>query len=299
MLLTESEKAKQVRTRILDIVIATINKRAGGGTKYINTRDIDFSKLASAGWLRKIKFFELRKNFRNFAVIKLRFQGMKIREMITRYGVFVLGLYFLAAGIVLIVRSALGTTPISSINYVLTLNSSLSLGFWTFVINMILILGQFLLVGSKRTKRDTAEILLQIPFSFVFSAFIDLNMALTSWMTPVNYAMSLALLAVGCVVQAIGVVLEIKPHVAMMSGEGFVKYASQRTGREFGRVKVIVDVSLVLIAIICSLLLSHTVQGVREGSVIAAVATGFIVTFLNTRIITRRNLSRLRRIAHV
>ncbi len=111
--------------------------------------------------------------------------------------------------------------------------------------------------------------------------------------------MSLALLAVGCVVQAIGVVLEIKPHVAMMSGEGFVKYASQRTGREFGRVKVIVDVSLVLIAIICSLLLSHTVQGVREGSVIAAVATGFIVTFLNTRIITRRNLSRLRRIAHV
>jgi len=30
MLLTESEKAKQVRTRILDIVIATINKRAGG-----------------------------------------------------------------------------------------------------------------------------------------------------------------------------------------------------------------------------------------------------------------------------
>lgn len=224
---------------------------------------------------------------------------MKIREMITRYGVFVLGLYFLAAGIVLIVRSALGTTPISSINYVLTLNSSLSLGFWTFVINMILILGQFLLVGSKRTKRDTAEILLQIPFSFVFSAFIDLNMALTSWMTPVNYAMSLALLAVGCVVQALGVVLEIKPHVAMMSGEGFVKYAAQRTGREFGRVKVIVDVSLVLIAIICSLLLSHTVQGVREGSVIAAVATGFIVTFLNTRIITRRNLSRLRRIAHV
>lgn len=42
MLLTESKKAKQVRARILDIVISTINKRAGGGTKFINTRDIDF-----------------------------------------------------------------------------------------------------------------------------------------------------------------------------------------------------------------------------------------------------------------
>jgi len=56
MLLTESEKAKQVRTRILDIVIATINKRAGGGTKYINTRDIDFLPAA-------IEEDNYRKNF--------------------------------------------------------------------------------------------------------------------------------------------------------------------------------------------------------------------------------------------
>lgn len=58
MLLTESEKAKQVRARILDIVISTINKRAGGGTKYINTRDIDFLPAA-------IEEEDYRKNFTN------------------------------------------------------------------------------------------------------------------------------------------------------------------------------------------------------------------------------------------
>lgn len=42
MLLTESEKAKELRSAILDIVIDTINKRTGGGTKYINQRDEDF-----------------------------------------------------------------------------------------------------------------------------------------------------------------------------------------------------------------------------------------------------------------
>lgn len=47
MLLTESEKAKQLRTRILDIVIATINGRAGGGTKYINWRDRNYLPTAS------------------------------------------------------------------------------------------------------------------------------------------------------------------------------------------------------------------------------------------------------------
>ncbi|MBI5215601.1 MAG: DNA-binding protein [Ignavibacteriae bacterium] len=42
MLLTESERAKTLRGVILDIVIDTINKKTGGGTKYINQRDEDF-----------------------------------------------------------------------------------------------------------------------------------------------------------------------------------------------------------------------------------------------------------------
>ena len=42
MLLTESEKARVLRSAILDIAIDTINKRTGGGTKYINQRDEDF-----------------------------------------------------------------------------------------------------------------------------------------------------------------------------------------------------------------------------------------------------------------
>ena len=42
MLLTESEKAKQVRSMMLDIVIAVINEKTGGGTKYINRRDRNY-----------------------------------------------------------------------------------------------------------------------------------------------------------------------------------------------------------------------------------------------------------------
>lgn len=42
MLITESERAKLLRQLILDVVIDTINKRTGGGTKYINQRDEEF-----------------------------------------------------------------------------------------------------------------------------------------------------------------------------------------------------------------------------------------------------------------
>ena len=42
MLLSKSERAREIRSLVLDIVIDTINKRTGGNTKYINQRDEDF-----------------------------------------------------------------------------------------------------------------------------------------------------------------------------------------------------------------------------------------------------------------
>ncbi len=216
-------------------------------------------------------------------------------SLFKRYSVFVLGLYFLSLGIVLIVCSSLGTTPISSVNYVVSLNTPLSLGTCTFLINMLLILGQFWLIRGNNTRRDTVEILLQIPFSFIFAAFIDINMMLASVLRPTSYLLAIALLLVGCVVQSVGVVLEIKPRVAMMSAEAFVKYASSRYHKEFGQFKIGFDITLVSLAVIISLAVTGRVEGVREGSVIAASITGIIVTFLNTRILTRRNMHRLAR----
>ena len=46
MLLAESEKARALRSSILDLVIATINEKTGGGTKYINRRDVNYIPAA-------------------------------------------------------------------------------------------------------------------------------------------------------------------------------------------------------------------------------------------------------------
>lgn len=224
---------------------------------------------------------------------------MMKKEIIEKYAVFCLGIYFLAAGIVLIVRSALGTTPISSVNYVLSCSSPLSLGTWTFIFNMLLIVGQFYFLRGRCTRKDAVEILLQIPFSLLFSIFIDLNMVLTGGLAPSGYVESLMILALGCVVQSVGVVLEIKPHVAMMSGEAFVKYGSERSGMEFGKYKVRFDVTLVVTAILISLMLSREINGVREGTVVAALSVGYIVSFLDKKIMTRKTLTRFLGVAGI
>lgn len=219
-----------------------------------------------------------------------------VKNYLWRYGAFVSGLYFLALGIVLILRSELGTTPISSLSYVLSLNLPLSLGACTFLINVLLILGQFWFVRRDCTRRTATEILMQIPFSFLFGCFIDLCMYATGGVTPNSYLQSLLILLLGCTSQAVGIVLEIKPRVVMMSGEGFVSCAARYFHREFGRIKVWFDLALVGSAAAVSLLFVSRIVGIREGTIIAACTTGFFVTFLNRHVLVRRHLDRIRSI---
>jgi len=70
MLLVESEKARTLRSAILDIVIDTINQKTGGNVKYINQRDKDFVIQYFKGEFYKREFVEALENFVNLGLIK-------------------------------------------------------------------------------------------------------------------------------------------------------------------------------------------------------------------------------------
>ncbi|MDE6120283.1 MAG: hypothetical protein K2F63_00685 [Muribaculaceae bacterium] len=216
-----------------------------------------------------------------------------MKEIAMRYAAFVCGLFLLALAISMMAVAALGVTPISSVNYVLSLNTPMSFGTATFVFNIVVIILQFLLIrGGYGTRKDRIEILLQIPFSLLFGLFIDFNMSVLSQLHLGGYAQRMAMLLAGCIIQALGVVLEVRSNVVIMSAEGFVKYAARRTGKEFGRVKVMFDAALVATAVCLSLLMAGTVSGVREGTIVAALCTGNLVTLISTRLFTPMRLSR-------
>ena len=56
MLLKESENARILRSKILDIVIQVINERTGGGTKFINRRDVNYLPAAHRETTSRKKF---------------------------------------------------------------------------------------------------------------------------------------------------------------------------------------------------------------------------------------------------
>ena len=121
-----------------------------------------------------------------------------------RYLLFLIGLFINALGVSLVTKASLGTSPISSIPYVLSLKFPPTLGNFTIIFSILLILLQILILR----KNFKIETILQIPVSIAFGYFIDLTMYLFFWVNPGNYAMKLAALLAGCIVLGFGVYLE-------------------------------------------------------------------------------------------
>lgn len=205
---------------------------------------------------------------------------MSRQELLRRYLVFLLGLYVNALGISFIIKAGLGSSPISSVPYTVSLGTPLTLGMLTFVLNFLLVIGQILLLGKDFKKEQW----LQLPVTVVFSAFIDLSMWSLGFVHPTDYFWQIVALLVGCAILGFGVSLEVVGNVVMLGGEAFVSALSRITKKEFGLMKVCFDTSLMLLACLISLLMFGSIEGVREGTVIAALLVGFFARVFNRRL---------------
>lgn len=188
-------------------------------------------------------------------------------EKAKRYLVFLIGLFINSLGVSLITKAELGTSPISSIPYVLSLNFPLTLGQFTILFSLLLIVLQLVILG----RNFAPEHALQIPVSVAFGWFIDLCMSLLWFIQPEVYLMEVVYLLIGCAILAVGVYMEMLADVVMLPGESFVRAVVFRWHTEFGLTKVCFDVSMAVIASALSLALSHALLGVREGTVAAAI----------------------------
>ncbi len=219
-------------------------------------------------------------------------------EISRRYIIFAVALFFIALGVSLITRSLTGTSPISSVPYVWSLSTPLTMGSLIFILNVVLIILQMAMLGREGIRRCRTELWLQIPVSVLFGGYVDMTMAMLASWHPDSYWLQLATTLAGVCSMAFGVALEVLADVAMVSGEYFVHIASRRFSKPFGNIKLAFDVSLVVLAAICSLLLTGTIEGLREGTVITAVLTGPLVRLIMPRLrFVERWETRLRPVA--
>ena len=100
-------------------------------------------------------------------------------------------------------------------------------------------------------------------------------MSLISDLTVEAYLIRLAICVLSCLVIGTGVFIEVKAKVTYLPGEGLALAIVETFNVEFGKAKIGVDCSMVAIGIISSFVLLGKLEGIREGTVIAALLIGF------------------------
>ena len=207
---------------------------------------------------------------------------MTKKELMKRYITLIIGLFLSALGVAFTKHAELGVSPISSVPNVLSYKFTfLTLGAWLIVWNCILLGGQILILRKKFQPIQ----LLQIPLSFLFGYFTDICLWCVSPIPTDHYPLRLLLVFIGIVILGLGISLAVIANVIMNSGEAFVKAVSDTIQKEFGNVKITLDICYVVSAVILSLFFfNFTIVGAREGTVLSAVFTGFAVKFFNKRL---------------
>lgn len=193
-------------------------------------------------------------------------------ELIKRYIFLLAGLFVNGLGVSFITKAGLGTSPITSIPYTLSLGFTPTVGMFTLVFNIFLVILQVILLRRNFQLQN----LLQLPIIALFSFFIDLTMSLLGFMQPETYAMKIVSLIVGCLILGFGVFMEMVANVAMLPGEATVRAVSDVFSTDFGKTKIAFDSSMTVIAAILSFIMFKHLDGVREGTIVAAILVGFI-----------------------
>lgn len=202
------------------------------------------------------------------------------QEVVRRFALFIISLFFSAFGVAFTKCGDLGVSPISSVANVMSIQfSSLSLGTWLILWNCILIAGQICILRKAFQPIQ----LLQIPLSFLFGYFTDFAMWCVSYLSVNSYLVQVLMVLMGVLLLGFGISLSVIANVIMNSGEAFVKAVSDSIHKDFSYVKIAFDIGFVLLAIMLSLMFfDFAIIGTREGTLLSALCTGMVVKFFCT-----------------
>ena len=216
----------------------------------------------------------------------MKFEKDKVIGFVWQHILLLFSMFFMTLGVALCVRSNLGSGVISSIPMSFTLAGEAGLsprwtiGGYTNIMNVILVLAQIVVL---RRRFEPIQ-LFQLLIGFVFGFFLDVNMWLTSYFSTYEAipAQIVAQLA-GATVLGCAVAIEIRCGSITMPGEGIQVAIARVSGRPFPVVKIIVDTTLVVLAVISGFCFFGTWPWtvVGPGTLFAMFYVGYVVKLVN------------------
>ena len=214
--------------------------------------------------------------------LKREMENMKnktIKKTIQQYTLFLIGLFIASLGVAFSTKAGLGTSPVASLPYSVSLvNGLFSFGGWLNVLSVIQISIQVMLL---RRKCKPVEIAIQTILAFVYGYLTNLSCWLIRDISVNSYLEQLLYLTISCFVLAFGIWMQFRGKVAMLPGEAMNRAISEVTGKRYENIKIFFDIFYIAASAVVCLVFMGELKGVREGSIIAAVAVGLIIKLYN------------------
>jgi len=203
-----------------------------------------------------------------------------LKQVIKSYALFLIGLFIASMGVALSAKAGLGTSPVASVPYSVSLvNHTLTFGWW---LNMWSVLQIAVQIALLRKKCKPVEIIIQTVLAFVYGYLTDFSCKLISGLQANTYIMQFALMILSCFVLGFGIWIQFKGGVAMLPGETMNRAISEVTGKKYENIKIYFDVLYIIVAAAICFIFIGKLEGVREGSIIAAVLIGNIIKLYNS-----------------
>ena len=202
-----------------------------------------------------------------------------ISGTVKRYALFMTGLFIASMGVAFSTKAGLGTSPIASVPYSVSLVSPLlSLGGWLNLLSVIQVIVQIII---QRGKCNYIEIAIQTVLAFAYGYLTDLSCWMIRNISVSGYPMQFLFMLLGCIILALGIWIQFKGGVAMLPGEAMNRAISKATGKKYENVKIVFDILYIVVAAAICLVFLGELMGVREGSIIAALAVGSLIKVYN------------------
>ena len=154
--------------------------------------------------------------------------------ILKRYLLLLVGLSVMAFGVAFSIKASLGTSPISSVPYVVSLFTPLTVGTATIVMHCVFIALQILILRKNYHPIQ----LMQLPVAFFFGYLTDFGVWAVRGISYHAYWQQWGLCLIGIFLVAVGVSLEVKAGVVVLAGEGVVLAICRVLPVKFGYMKV-------------------------------------------------------------
>jgi len=196
------------------------------------------------------------------------------KNMLARICVYLIGMFLAAMGAALAINSGIGISPISSFPFVLSLIFDTYIGIFVALQLILFVLLQLLIL-----RRDFKWIQVgQLLSSVIFGFFIDLSRLIIGDFLIPTYFGQLLMLAISIILLSSGVFLYVTPRILPVSSDGLILALVQKVPKlTFARGKILLDCTIMTLALLSSFLFLGEFYAIREGTILAAIFVGRLI----------------------